>query len=98
MDLKSLAKQPQLIKITLDDEATVTEFGESLDFYIYDRQPVDLFIRLGELRTDNFSEIVAIVNDMILDESGNRIIVDNYVLPQKLYVRVVEKVIKQLGK
>lgn len=97
MKLSQLAAKPQLIKIVLDDPQTVTEFGEALEFYVHDRQPVETFIKLASLGGDQFNEIVAVVNDLILDESGLRIITDGNVLPQKLYIRVVERVVKQLG-
>lgn len=97
MKLSQLAAKPQLIKIVLDDEATLKEFGEALDFYVHDRQPVEVFIKLASLGGDQFNEIVTVVNELILDETGTKIITDGNVLPQKLYIRVVEKVIKQLG-
>ena len=97
MKLSQLAAKPQLIKIVLDDEATIKEFGEVLDFYVHDRQPVEVFIKLASLGGDQFNEIVTVVNELILDEAGAKIITDGNVLPQKLYIRVVEKVIKQLG-
>lgn len=97
MKLKELAAKPQLIKLTLDDEDTLAEYNEPLEFYIMDRQPVDVFVKLAGLTLDNLGEIVAIVNELILDEDSKKIVVDDYVLPQKLYMRVVEKVIKQLG-
>jgi hypothetical protein len=97
MKLSQLAAKPQLIKIVLDDESTLKEFGEALDFYVHDRQPVEVFIKLASLGGDQFNEIVTVVNELILDETGTKIITDGNVLPQKLYIRVVEKVIKQLG-
>lgn len=97
MKLQQLAAKPQLIKIVLDDETTVAEFGEALEFYIYDRQPIGDFVRLASLTNNDFAEIVEVVNGLILDESGNKIISGDLVLPQKLYVRVVQKVIERLG-
>ncbi len=97
MKLSQLAAVPKLIKITLDDEATVKEYGEALDFYIYDRQPIDVFVKLAGLTTNDFAQIVVIVNEMILDESGQRIVKDDFVLPQKLYTKVVQKVVTALG-
>lgn len=97
MRLKELAAKPQLTKIIIDDEKTIVEFGEQLEFYVYDRQPVDVFIKLAGLNPENFGDMVKIVNDLILDEEGNKIVTGDFVLPQKLYIRVVEKVVKQLG-
>lgn len=98
MDLKSIAAKPQLKRIELDDEDTVKEFGESLTFYIYDRQPIETFIRLAANQSDRFEEIVRIVNDMVLDESGERVVTDGHVLPSRIYMRVIERVVSELGK
>ena len=98
MKLSQLAAKPTLIKIVLDDEDTIQAFGEPLDFYVHDRQPVEVFVKLASLTSGQFHEIVHVVNDLILDENGNKIITDGNVLPQKLYVRVVERVVTQLGK
>jgi hypothetical protein len=97
MNLKQLAAKPQLVKLILDDEDTIKEFGEPLDFYIYDRPPIGTFVKLAGLTAQDLSQIVTIINDLILDENGDKIVSDEMVLPQKLYIRVVEKVVKQLG-
>lgn len=97
MQLSQLAQKPQLIKLAIDDEDTIKEFGEALEFYIYDRQPVGTFVKMARLTSDDFAEIVKIVNDLILDEEGNPIVTGDLVLPQKLYIKVVERVVKQLG-
>jgi len=97
MNLKQLAAKPKLVKITLDDENTLAEYSEPLEFYIYDRQPVGVFIKMAGTTFDNLAEIVKIVNDLILDADGNPIVTGEEVLPQKLYIRVIEKVVKQLG-
>lgn len=97
MKLQKLAAKPELVKLVLDDEDTVKEFGESLEFYIYDRQPIGDFVKIASLTSDDFAQIVEVVNNLILDEEGNKIITNEMVLPQKLYVRVVQKVIAKLG-
>lgn len=97
MDLTKLVAKPQLKKITLDDDKTLAEYGEALDFYIYDRQPVDVFVKMATLRTDEFGDIVKIVNGMILDKDGNTVVTEGMALPQKLYIRVIEKVVQELG-
>ena len=97
MDLKSLVAKPQLKLVKLDDELTVKEFGEELEFYIFDRQPVDVFVKMATLRTDEFGEIVKIVNGLILDKEGNPVVSEGMALPQKLYMRVIERVVQELG-
>jgi len=97
MKLSALAAKPALIKLVLDDEEIVKEFNEPLEFYIYDRQPIDVFIKFAALDSTNFGEMVRLVNDIILDEDGSPIISNDMVLPRKLYIKVVEKVVSRLG-
>jgi hypothetical protein len=97
MELKKLAAKPQLKKLILDDEITLSEYGEPLEFYIYDRQPVSTFVKIASLSTNDIGDIVELVNTLILDADANPVVVDGFILPQKLYVRVIEKVVKELG-
>lgn len=98
MDLKALAAKPNLKQIALDDTDTVAEYGEPLIFYIFDRQPIDSFVRMANLRAGEFRDIVDIVNAMILDSEGQPVVSENATLPNKIYMRVIEKVIAELGK
>ena len=43
MKLNQLAAKPQLIRVEINDEETIKQFGESLEFWIWDRQPMDKF-------------------------------------------------------
>jgi hypothetical protein len=98
MKLTQLAAKPQLVKIELTDEDVVKEFGEPLEFWIYDRQPMDKFIRLAQMKGEDMSELIAAVNDMVLDEEGNSIIKDGLVLPTNVMTKVIGKVVETLGK
>jgi hypothetical protein len=98
MKLTQLAAKPQLVKIEITDEDIVKEFGETLEFYIWDRQPMDRFIRLAQMKTENLSELIETVNDMVLDEAGNKILKDELVLPTNVMTRVITRVVETLGK
>lgn len=98
MKLTQLSAKPQLIKISIDDEDTVKEFGESLDFWIYDRQPLDQFIRLAQMKTENFGDLIEVVNAMVLDEEGKRVLEGENMLPTNVMTKVIGKVVETLGK
>lgn len=98
MKLTQLAAKPQLIKIELNDEDTIKEFEESLEFWIWDRQPMDKYIKLAQLGGDNMSELIQAVNEMVLDENGQPIIKDDLMLPTTVMTRVIGKVVETLGK
>lgn len=98
MKLTQLSAKPQLIKISIDDEDVIKEFGESLDFWIYDRQPLDQFVRLAQMKSENFGDLVEVVNSMVLDEEGGRILQGENMLPTHVMTKVIGKVVETLGK
>lgn len=98
MNLKNLAVKPQLIKLTLDDEDIVLEYGEPLDFYTWDRQPMDAFLKIATSNSGNFLELATVLKDMILDEEGNPVIQGEVSLPGKVLVASLTKLVGVLGK
>ena len=98
MDLKTLATEPKLKRIDIDAEDIIAEYGEPLTFYVYDRQPISTFIKLATNTTNDIAVIVDIVNSMIYDADGQLIVAEGQTLPTKIYMRVIEKVIAELGK
>lgn len=98
MNLKQLAKKPQLVKITIDDEDIVKEFGESLEFWTWDRQPMETFLKLSTVNTQEPGTIINVVRELILDEDANPIITNDVGLPTHVMMRVVTRVVEGLGK
>ena len=98
MKLSEIAKKPQLTKIVLDDEATVEEFGEALEFYTWDRQPMDVFLKLSSTDPDNQEQIVSAVTELVMDEDGKKVLGGDTVLPTNIMLRVMTKVVEGLGK
>lgn len=98
MKLTQLAAKPQLIKVELNDEEVVKEFGEPLEFWIWDRQPMDKFVKLAQVQADNFAELVNTVNEMVLDEEGKPVVQGDVVLPTHIMTKVIGKVVETLGK
>ena len=98
MKINQIASKPQLIMVTLDDEATIKELGESLDFWTWDRQPLDKFMKLASVKQDKPDEIIELVRELILDEDGKVVIKDDIMLPTQILIRVIQKVVETLGK
>jgi hypothetical protein len=98
MKINQIASKPQLIKLVLDDEATKKELGEELEFWTWDRQPLDRFMKLASMNQDKPEEIIGLVKDLILDEQGQVVIKDDVMLPTSMMIRVIQKVIETLGK
>lgn len=98
MKLSQLAGKPQLIQIALDDEETIKEFGESLEFWTWDRQPMATFLKLASVDAGNPSSIIESVKTLVLDEEGKEILTGEVTLPTKVMMRVISKVVDGLGK
>ena len=98
MKLSQLAAKPKLIPFVLDDEATVKEFGEPVEFYSWDRQPLEIFMKLANSNQEDMTTMIDIVKTLILDEKGKEIIDKDNMLPSTLLVKVIAKVVETLGK
>jgi hypothetical protein len=98
MKLSQLSKKPQLIKLELSDEETVKEFGEPLEFYSWDRQPLDTFMKLASVVNNDPSSVIGIVKTLILDEEGREIISKDNMLPSNVLLKVISKIVETLGK
>ena len=96
MKLVEIAREPTLVKLVLDDADTIAEFNEPLEFWIYDRQPIDTFLRFAG-RGSEHTAMIEIVKQMVLDESGQPVIRDNAILPNKIMLRVVSRLMDYLG-
>lgn len=97
MKLSQLAAKPQLIKLELNDEDIIKEYGEPLEFWIYDRQPIDKFIEMATVGNENYGEMIRMVNSMVMDEDGTIIATDGRVFPSKIVLKIINKVVDTLG-
>lgn len=98
MDITKLAAKPQLIKITIDDADTLAKYGESVEFYIHDRQDIPTFARMAALDPQNFGEAAELVGTMIRDANGNTVLKDGQILPTDVMMKAIAQVIETLGK
>jgi len=98
MNLSQLTAKPQLILVKLDDEETLKEYKEAIEFYTWDRQPMDIFMRLASATQENTGNIIEIVKTLILDEKGNPILTADVMLPTNILMRAITKVTEMLGK
>jgi hypothetical protein len=98
MKLSQLAAKPQLIRLVLNDEETIKEFGEELEFWTWDRQPLDAFMKLASVNQSDPSAMIGIIRTLILDEQGNELITNEAMLPSKVLIRVISKIVEALGK
>jgi hypothetical protein len=98
MKLSQLAAKPQLIKITLDDESIVTQYGEAIEFYTWDRQPLEVFMRLANQSQVDGSSIIDIIKTLILNDDGTEVIQGDNMLPTDVLMAAITKLTASLGK
>ncbi len=97
MNLAKIARIPKLTKLTLASESILKEYNEPLEFWVFDRQPMSVFMALATADGD-MAAMVDIVQDMILDDKGKVILTGKNVLPINTMMEVVTEVVEFLGK
>ena len=98
MKLNQLIAKPQLIKCVLDDEETVKEYGEPVEWWIWDRQPLSTFLKFVNPEGNQTEQIFSIMREMILDEEGRPLLVDDATMPTPILMRVMNRMTEVLGK
>jgi len=99
MRLSQLSAKPVLVQVILDDKDIVDEYGESLEFYTWDRQPMNVFMKLAsiDLKSDS-NDLLGVIKTLILDEEGKEVITNDNMLPAKVLMRAITKISELLGK
>ena len=91
MQLSDISKKPELTLVKLDDQSIIDEFGEPLEFYTWDRQPLDLFMKLASASQNDPASMIAAIKPMILDVEGNQILRDGLALPNHIIIKIMTK-------
>jgi hypothetical protein len=98
MKLSQIARKPQLIEVTVSDKEIVKEYGEAISFWTWDRQPLEVFLKLSSIDDSNSSALMESVRNLVLDETGKPILTDDISLPNNVLLKVITKVVESLGK
>lgn len=98
MKLSQLSAKPQLIEVSIDDEDTIKEFGEAITFHTWDRQPMDVFMKLANMQGNDTGNIIEVVKTLILDDKGKEILSKDMMLPTHVLMKAITKVTDLLGK
>jgi hypothetical protein len=99
MDIKSLARKPQLIEVVLDNEELINEYGEPVKFWMMDYVDIstyfDFFRSQGEGQGE---ELNTLLRKIILNAEGKPAIGDDESLPIDISVAALTKINETLGK
>ena len=99
MDIKSLARKPQLIEIVIDEADIVSAYGEPVTFYMKDFVDINTYFEFfksqGEKNGDN---LTMILSQIILNKAGEPILGEDERLPIDISVAALTKINETLGK
>ncbi len=76
----------------------IEKYGETINFFILDRLPIDTFTKLASLKQDNIPEMYAVMETLILNEVGIPIMSEEKILPVDILTECILKVSEFLGK
>lgn len=100
MDITQLARKPELTKLTIDAPEILEQYGEPLEFYMMDRQPMERFVKLAgkQITEENYHEVIGVMKSLVLDAQGNPVMDDDRILPWDVMLHCVSLVMGNLGK
>jgi len=97
MKLETLATKPSLKKIVIEDESIVKTYGDTVEFWMYDRHNMDLYLRMSQVNSQDVTAISDLVREVVLNEKGQPILKADEVLPPDMMLKVIEKAIVHMG-
>jgi len=97
MKITDLTAEPTLTKIIIDDENLVEKYGEEIEFWVWDRQPLEKYVAMAQNGGDT-GVVMNLAKEMILDEEGKQVMTGEKTLPSDIAMRALTKVIETLGK
>jgi hypothetical protein len=99
MDIKKLAKKPELIEVVLDSEGIVNEYGEPITFYMKDFVDIntyfDFFRSQNEKSANDLNKFLA---KLILDKEGQPVLNEEETFPIDITIEALAKINETLGK
>tara|TARA_B100002019_G_C20855599_1_gene396736 strand:+ start:276 stop:572 length:297 start_codon:yes stop_codon:yes gene_type:complete len=98
MQLEQLAVQPKLTKLTISEPKIVEKYGEELEFYVYDRQKLDVFAKMASITEDNAMQYSTLLTDLILNDKGEPVMSEDKILPIDVLTEAIKMIGDMLGK
>ena len=99
MDIKQLARKPQLVEIRLDDENLVKEYGEPIVFWMLDFVDINTYFDFFKSQSDKSGqELNTLMRKIILNAEGKPALGDDEGLPIDISIAALTKINETLGK
>lgn len=99
MDIKQLARKPQLIEIVIDDEVILSSYGETIKFWMYDYVDISTYFDFFKSQTEGDGEgLNVLLRKIILTADGKPAMADDEQLPVDISLAALTKINDVLGK
>lgn len=99
MDIAKVAKKPELLKMILDDEAIIKEYGEPIEFYMYDSVDIHTYFDFYRAQQEQSGpELNALMRKIIVNADGKPVIKEEEMLPIDIVFSALVKINENLGK
>jgi hypothetical protein len=98
MKLNQLVSKPQLTRLVLEDEETIAQYGEPIEWWMWDRQPLEKFFKIMNADANNGQQIMNVIIDMVLDEEGQPVFRDDATVPTNILMKIITKMTDAMGK
>ena len=99
MDIKDLARKPELVQLSLDSEDIVATYGEPVTFYMRDYVDLETYFEFYRTQSErNGDELAAVLRRIILNAKGEPVLGPEDQLPIDITVELLVKVNECLGK
>jgi hypothetical protein len=97
MKLEALATIPKLQCLKITDEEFVKKYGDEIEFYMYDRHDMDMYLRMSQVNGSDVTAIAALTREIVLKDDGTPALAENEVLPPDMMLKVIETAIQHMG-
>jgi hypothetical protein len=99
MNIGNFAKKPELIKIEINDPDITANYNGEVSFWLYDSVDINTYFNFFKSQADqDGSQLNELLRNLILDEQGNKAILEGNVLPVDLAIAAITAINERLGK
>lgn len=99
MDISKFAKKPELIKMEINDEDIVSQYGDSISFYIYDNVDISTYFDFYKVQQQQDGvKLQELMRKIILKDDGTPALAADEMLPMDLTLAALVKINENLGK
>jgi hypothetical protein len=99
MDIKNFAAKPQLVEVVIDDEHIVSEYGETITFWMKDQVDINTYFELFKTQSDESGQgLQTVLSKIILNKEGKPVLGEEETFPVDITIAALTRINQILGK